>query len=133
MYDKPNRQKYSFRFDAGNNGNETFSIFGPKGKTGRLVDYGCEGITEAFTADCTIEIGDGSDADKYGKALAMGTTAADAVKSVRTSYDPSKDQASYDALIVEPNIPADGKVCMTITDDAAAGIGNFFVIVDWDN
>lgn len=132
MYDNPNRQKYSFHFDAGNNGNETFSIKGPKGKTGKLHDYGVEGVTEAFTANAQIEIGDGVDADAYGTALAMGTTAADSVKTVRSSYDPAMDKAAFEALILPTKtIPADGKVTMTVTDDAAAGIGEFFMIIDW--
>lgn len=133
-YDHPNRQKYSFHFDAGNNGNETFSIYGPKGKTGKLHDYGVEGITEAFVAEAKIEIGDGSDADAYGTALAMGAAAVDTVKTVRTSFDPAMDKAAFDALILpDKTIPADGKVMMTVTDDSTSGIGEFFIIVDWSD
>lgn len=133
-YDKPNRQKYSFHFDAGNNGNETFSIFGPKGKTGKLHDYGVEGITEAFTSQCQIEIGDGSDADAYGTALAMGAAAADTVKTVRTSYHPAINKSAFDALILpDKSVPADGKVTMSVTDDSATGIGEFFMIIDWSD
>lgn len=130
-YDRPNREKYSFHFDAGNNGNETFTVKGPKGKAGRLWDYGVEGVTEAFTADCTIEIGDGSDADEFGTALALGALAVDTVKSLRRNYDPIADETAFNALLVDPNIPKDTSVTMTITDDSTSGIATFFMIIDW--
>lgn len=133
MYPNPNRVKYAFAFDAGNNGNETFTVKGPKGKKGRLYDYGVEGVTEAFVANCTMEIGDGSDADEFGTALAMGALALDTPQSVRTLYDPIADKTAFDALMVDRNIPADTSVTMTITDDSTSGIGIFFMTVDWDN
>lgn len=132
-YDNPNRQKYSFRFDAGNNGNETFTVKGPKGKGGRLIDYGVEGVTEAFTQDASLAIGTAADPDAFGEELAFGVVAVDTVKSVRTLYDPNKDKAAYEALIVDPTIPADTLVQMTIVDDASTGIGDFFCIIDWDH
>lgn len=132
-YDNPNRIKYAFAFDAGNNGNETFTIKGPKGKKGRLWDYGVEGVTEAFTADCTIAIGDGSDADEFGEELALGALAVDTPLSVRTQYDEIADATNFDALMVDRTIPADTSVTMTIVDDASAGIGVFFMIIDWDD
>lgn len=132
-YENPNRIKYAFDFDAGNNGNETFTVKGPKGKKGRLYDYGVEGVYEAFVADCTIEIGDGSDADEFGTALALGALALDTPMSVRTLYDENADKTSFDALMVDRNIPANTSVTMTITDDSTSGKGSFFMIIDWDN
>lgn len=132
-YDNPHRQKYSFSFDAGNNGNETFTVKGPKGKAGRLYDYGVEGIIEAFVANCTIAIGDGSDADEFGEELAVGAAALDTVVSLRTLYDPIADKSSFDALLVDKTIPADTTVQMTVVDDSTSGIGNFFMIIDWDD
>jgi hypothetical protein len=130
-YDNPNRIKYDFYFDAGNNGNETFTIRGPKGKNGRLWDYGVEGVTEAFTADCTLAIGTGSDPDAYGEELAMGALALDTPKSVR--IDNAEGSSGFNALMVQPDIPKDTAVVMTIVDDAAAGIGTFFCVVDWQD
>ncbi len=132
-YDNPNRIKYSFNFDAGNQGNEVFVVQGPKGKAGRLWDYGVEGVTQAFAAECTLAIGTSDDPDAYGEELAMGALAVDKVKSIRTLYDEAGDKASFDALIVNPHIPANTEVYMTIVDDTTSGIANFFCIIDWDN
>lgn len=130
-YDNPNRQKYAFHFDAGNNGDETFTVKGPKGKKGRLYDYGVEGVTEAFTADAQISVGTAADPDAYGEEIAVGVLAVDTVKSLRTLYDPIADQTSFDALLVEPELPKDTAVVLKVVDDAAAGIGTFFMIIDW--
>jgi hypothetical protein len=133
MYDNPNRIKYPRFFDAGNNGNETWTIRGPKGKAGRLYDYGVEQVTEAFVADCTLAIGSGSDPDAYGEELAFGALAADDVLSVRSQYDPIANKAAFDALMVNPAIPKDTEVVMTLIDDTTSGIGTFFCIIDWDD
>lgn len=132
-YDKPNRQKYSFYFDAGNNGNESWSIKGPKGKAGRLVDYGVEGVVEAFTQDAQVSVGTAADVDHYGEEIALGALAVDTVKSLRTLYDPQADKAAFDALLVIPEIAADTLVQLTVVDDAAAGMGSFFMIIDWND
>ncbi|MGH6791584.1 MAG: hypothetical protein ACRECF_02460 [Methyloceanibacter sp.] len=125
--------KYSFRFDAGNNGNETFTIFGPKGKKGRLVNYGVEAITEAFVAECTIAVGTAADPDAYGDEIALGAQAVDTVESLRTLYDPVADKAAFDALLVQPHLPADTAVVMTVVDDTTSGIGEFFMEIVWDD
>lgn len=132
-YDHPNRQKYAFYFDAGNNGNETWTIKGPKGKAGRLVDYGVEGVVEAFTADAQVSVGTAADADAYGEEIALGVVALEGVKSLRTLYDPIADKTSFDALLVQPTIAKDTAVQLTVIDDASAGMGTFFMIIDWDN
>jgi len=132
-YDKPNRIKYTFAFDAGNNGDDTFTVYGPKGKAGRLWDYGVECITEAFTSGGSLAIGDGSDPNRFGLELSTGATAADGKLGVRALYDEVADAASFDALMVDRNIPADTAVTGTIVDDSATGIGVYFVIVDWDD
>ena len=131
MYDNPNRIKYGFFFDAGNNGNETFTITGPKGKAGVLYDYGVEGVTEAFTADAMISVGTAADPDHFGEEIAIGVLAVDTPKHLRGLYDPIADKTSFDALLVIKDIPADTLVQLTITDDASAGIGTFFCIIDW--
>ena len=130
-YDRPNRQKYAFFYDAGNTANETFTVKGPKGKSGRLYDYGIEGVTEAFTQDASLAIGTAADPDHFGEELAFGVVAVDTVESLRTLYDPIADKTSFDALLVQPDIPADTLVQMSIVDDAATGIATFFCIIDW--
>lgn len=130
-YDHPNRIKYAFQFDAGNNGNEEFVVKGPKGKKGRLWDYGVEGVTEAFVADCTLAVGTSTDPDAYGEELAMGALAANGVKSVRADHAEPSD--GFDALMVDRNIPADTPVYLTIVDDSTSGIATFYAIIDWDH
>jgi hypothetical protein len=128
-YDRPNREKYSFRFDAGNNGNETFVIHGPKGKAGRLWNYGVEGVTEAFTADCTVSVGTASDADAYGDEFPMGALLIDTSRTVRSVY--SEHDAGFETYMVARDIPKDTPVHLVIVDDTTTGIGNFCCVIDW--
>lgn len=130
-YDNPNRQKFSVKFDAGNNGNEAWVVHGPKGKSGRLWDYGVEGITEAFTADCTVSVGTASDADAYGEEFPMGAAAIDTQRSVRSVY--AEHDAGFSTYMVARDIPADTPVHLTCVDDSTSGIGNFFVVIEWDH
>lgn len=128
-YDRPNRIKYAFHFDAGNNGNEEFVIKGPKGKAGRLWDYGVEGVTEAFTADCTIAIGTASDPDAYGNEFPMADLAVNTPKSIRTEY--TENDSGFATYMLAQDLPKDTAVYMTIVDDSTSGIGTFFVVIDW--
>lgn len=128
-YDRPNRQKYSVRFDAGNNGNETWVIHGPKGKKGYLYDYGVEMITEAFTADCTLSVGTASDPDAYGDEFPMNAQAIDTTRSIRTTYAEHDD--GFSTYMLNRVIPADTPVHLVCVDDSTSGIGNFFCIIDW--
>lgn len=130
-YDKPNRQKYAFFYDAGNTANEEFVIKGPKGKAGRLWDYGIEGVVEAFTADASLAIGTSSDPDAYGEELSIGVLAVNTPKTVRTLY--SEQDSGFDTQMVNREIPADTAVYMTIVDDAATGQGTWFCIIDWQD
>lgn len=131
-YDKPNRIKHVAFVDLGNTGNKSLTFRGPEGKKGRLIDYGIEGVTEVFTQDASIAIGDGSDVDAYGEELALGALAAGGQLGVRSQYDPIANKTAFDALIVNPNINADSFV-MTLVDDAATGMGMVYAVVDWDD
>lgn len=132
-YDRPHREKYAYQFDAGNNGNETYTIKGPKGKAGRLYNWGVEGVTEAFTADAQVSVGTAADPDAFGEEIAIGVLAADAVKTARVLY--AEQDSGFTALIGASglDIPADTSVQLTITDDASAGIGSFFMVIDWQD
>lgn len=129
-YSNPNRQKYEWWFDAGNNGNETWSFRGPKGKSGRLIDYGIEGVTEALTAAAELSVGTAADPDAYGEEYAFGVVAVDTVESIRSLYRPGID-AGFATYMVNPEIPADTLVQVSLTDDTSAGMGLFFCIIDW--
>lgn len=131
-YDKPNRITYRITFDAGNNGNESWAFTGPKGKTGRLHDYGIEGVTEVFTTGASIAIGTAADPDAYGDELALTSLAADyGTYSIRKLYH--EQDAGFSTYMLNRDLPADTVFVMTCVDDAATGIGTLFVTVDWQD
>ena len=132
-YDSDNIETYQFpSLDWGNNVSEVFGFRGPKGKKGRLVDYGMMGATEAFTGAVTVAVGNAADADAYGEEFDVDGLADADQKSVASENDPIADKAAYDALMVEPDLPADTAIKVTVTGVAAAGIGTPFVKVRWD-
>lgn len=132
-YNNPNRIKYQVTFDAGNNGNESWAFTGPKGKKGRLWDYGIEAITEVYTSGGSIAIGTAADPDAYGDEFpttaAAGATADVGTHSVRSLY--AETDAGFSTYMLEQELPADTAFVMTCVDDAASGIATYFVIVDW--
>jgi len=134
MYDNPNRQKYTFAFNFGAAADENFSIRGPKGKSGRVIDYGVEGVTEVFNGASTtpkIAVGTTSDPDAYGEELDLNGVADNDYKSVRSTY--AETSTGFAALMVNPEIPKDTEVYLTCTGAVGSptGIGNAFVIIDW--
>lgn len=132
-YDNPNRIVYTFpSLDWGNNQSESFGIRGPKGKKGRLWDYGVIGITEAFSSDSmTIAVGTATNADAYGEEFILNGGADNSARTVRSTYDERSDE--FKALMVDPDLPADSDVVVTMTGASAAGIGTPYVVIDWDN
>lgn len=136
-YDRPNRIKYSRFFDFGGSGGITeYSIKGPKGKAGRLYDYGVEMTEEVFnggTITPKIAVGTTSDPDAYGDELDLNGLALKDAKSVRILY--REDEAGFDTYMVDPTIPADTEVYMTLTEATGSptGQGTAFVIIDWDD
>lgn len=143
-YDKPNRIKYSpGHHDFGAAG-EVWAFTGPKGKKGRIYDYGVEGVTEAFTADTTaalVSVGSVADADLYGDEISMLTTAVDTgTRSLRTLFTAAeiatgiKDNVA--GRLLEDQIAADAIFALHVvapTGGTPAGMGIPFVIVDWDD
>lgn len=143
MYDFPNRIKYSVFFDAGGNGDLEYAIRGPRGKAGRLYDWGLEGITEAYTSgEGSVAVGTTADPDAYGEEWATSGLAAEDASSPRASLLPkgvpvstaSTDLGDY---LINGLIPADNtsgaKVLMTVVDTTAAGMGTYFMIIDWQD
>ena len=97
------RMHYNFPVLDFGAGAEIYYLMGPKGRKGKLVDYGVHHPTETFTADTLpayVSVGTAADADAYGEELSMGLLAADAgSKSVRTTFrDPDDIDEFADAL-----------------------------------
>jgi len=135
-YDQPNRMIYMFRNDWGGS-DETYSIQGPKGKKGRLWDYGVQGVTEVFnggTVTPKIAIGDTSDADEFGEEMVLHGLADNSGQTVRSLYG-TGEQATIDTLIVDASIPADTEVVVTCTaaTGSPTGQGDAIVVIDWDH
>jgi hypothetical protein len=136
-YDKPNRQKYSFgTFDFGGAADDTFVIKGPKGRKGRLYDYGVEGTTEVFnggTITPKIAVGTAADPDAYGDELVLHGLADASATSIRSLYRES--DSGFATYMLDRNLPADTAVVVTCTvaTGSPTGMGVPFVIIDWQD
>lgn len=142
-YDNPNRIKYVFPVLDFGAGADTFAVTGPKGKTGRIYDYGVEHITEAFTDDTLpayVSVGSSSDADLYGDELGLGESAVNAgTVSLRTTYTAHGAEiggGGVGTVLLDPTVPADTAIflhCTSPTGGTPAGIATPFMVIDWDN
>lgn len=119
--------------------NKTLSIIGPKGKRGLLIDYGFVDVTVAFagaTNPPEAEVGDGTTANKYGAAFNPGNLAtASGGATVNSAFVAAPDNASWTALMVNRNLPADTPVVLTgiaAAGAGAAGTAALFLQVAWD-
>lgn len=137
-YSNPNRQTYSFGTRDTDAGDEVFAVLGPKGKAGRVYDYGIMHVTEAFTATtlpCYVSVGTVADADAYAEEIGMGTAAIDSGGvSMRNSL--TQDQITAREAALSPNIPADTIFALHVTEATGgtpAGIGIPFMVIDWDD
>lgn len=137
-YSNPNRQTYTFGTHDCGAGGEVFTFLGPKGKAGRVHDYGIMHPTEAFTADtlpCNVSVGTVADPDAYAEEISMGTAAIDSGGvSLRNSR--TLDQIIAAEAALSPEVPADGIVALHVTAPTGgtpAGIGIPFVVMDWDD
>ena len=134
-YDRPNRIPYYFAHDFGD-ADQTYSIIGPKGKKGRLWDYGVHGVTEVFNGSSVtpkISIGSTSDADAYGDEIDLNALADNHSTSARSLY--KEEAAGFAALMIERNIAADAEVVVHIVaaTGSPTGQGIAFAIIDWDH
>lgn len=143
MYDNPNRIKYVFPVLDFGAGADTFAVSGPKGKAGRIYDYGVEHVTEAFT-DTTlpayVSVGSTDNADLYGDEIGLGTTAINAgTVSLRTLYTANSAEiggGGAGTVLLDPTVPADTAIflhCTSPTGGTPAGIATPFMIIDWDD
>ncbi len=125
-------------FDFGGGADEVFYLTGPKGKKGKLVDYGIQHVLEAFNAPTTaaiVSVGSSSDLDAYGANLSIGALAADAGgKSVRTEC--VGDQIDDYILAAGLSMPKDTKVgvkCTAVTGSGPTGQAHVFAVIDWED
>jgi hypothetical protein len=136
-YDKPNRMKYSFGvFDFGGAADDAFAVKGPKGKAGRLWDYGVEGTVEVFnggTITPKIAVGTAADPDAYGDELVLHGLADQSATSIRALYH--EQAAGFAAAMLNRELPADTAVVVTCTvaTGSPTGQGVPFVIIDWQD
>lgn len=121
-------------FDFGA-GNEEFSFKGPKGKKGRLIDYGYLSPTETFAGSsslATIAIGNASDPDHYGEEFGSGTLADKAgMLSILSAYSDPADIDDY--ILNYGELPADTSIYVTCTGcvGGPAGMAIPFAAVQW--
>lgn len=143
-YDKANAAVlYQFPlYDYGAaSGARVDKVKGPKGKKGRLIDYGVMNAVENFAAATnapTVAVGTAADADAYGEEMSVvAATTLNGAVSLRTKYDPRipADRTSYNALLVEEDLPADTAVCLTSTEGTGAPAGQAypFMLIAWDD
>lgn len=138
-YDKPNRVKYSGwgLFDFGAGADEQFNIIGPKGKAGRLYDYGVEGTIEVMNGSSTtpkVSVGNSSSATAYGAALDINALADNTARSIRSLYRET-DTAFEGTYMTNRNIPKDTQIRVNCIGAAGSPTGQAvpFVIIDWDD
>ena len=136
-YDDKAPTRYEFaNTDFGAGADVAFNILGPKGKAGRLYDYGVQNSTEAFTATTTgpmISVGSTSDADAYGDDFPLNALADNHAKTVRQTY--LESEAGFATYMVSPEIPADTEVVLTCVGgvDSPTGQAAPFVDIIWQD
>lgn len=139
MYDSENVTRYDFgNLDLGGGSDFTRKIRGPKGKTGRLVDMGVYGVTEAFnggTLNPAMKLGTLSDDDYYVENYNLGAVAInDGGKSIKTVWASPVD-AGYSTYVKHKEIAADSVVVATFlaaTGSGLTGMANCYVDIVWD-
>lgn len=116
---------------------KVLTIRGPKGKAGRLLDFGIDGIstsTGGATNGPKVSVGTVATPAAYGAAFDVGTLTAPEAKSVASTY--RQTDTGWTTYMVNQDIPADTLVQLTCTAAAgsgAAGVGNPFMIIAWDD
>lgn len=136
-YEGLRKDKYAFYWDA-SAGDGTWVIQGPKGKKGRLLDYGLEGVTTTYTNTTTaaiVKVGKSGALAVYGAAINYGATAtANAVglNALAATADPAVLFSATYILLAE--LPADTPVYLTAvapTGGSPAGKGTVFMWIGW--
>lgn len=136
----PTRHRFGL-FDFGGGADETFSIISPTGRSGGiLVDYGVEGVTEAFngdTLDPQLSVGTVADPDLYGEEITVnpGDNEAESLRSQFETIGATLSAAKIGDYITADglNIPATGAVlkCLAATGANLTGQGYPYVDIVW--
>jgi len=135
-YDRAKPIRYDIK-QATLTSNATRTFIGPKGKKGRLLDYGIDGIstsTGGATNGPKVSVGTTGSAAAYGAAFDVGTLTAPSAKTVASTYHPS--EAGYSTYMVNQVLPADTLVQLSIVAAAGsgnAGVGDAFMLIAWDD
>lgn len=137
-YSNPNRQMYSFGIHDIAAAGQVFDVLGPKGKAGRVYDFGVMHVTETFnevTTAALISVGTIADPNAYAEAISMGSAAVD---SGGVSYRNSQTLTEIIAaeVALSPEIPADTIIGLHVvanTGGTPAGIAIPFLVIDWDD
>ena len=137
FYEKAPTRHYFPETDFGGGADILYYVKGPKGKAGRLHDYGVDNVTEVFnggTLNPKMAIGIVGNADYYGDDFDLGAAAvAGGSKSIRTTYAPT--DTGFATYMLIPELPADTVVMVTCEAATGSGLtGKAFPFVDiiWD-
>lgn len=116
---------------------KTRAFRGPKGKRGRIVDAGIDGIstsTGGATNGPKVSVGTVATPGAYVAQFDVGTLTAPEAKSIASTY--RQTDTGWATYMTNPYIPADSLFLLTCTAAAgggAAGVGNPFVLVEWED
>lgn len=137
-YENPSyRQTYIFdEFDYGGAaGDKLDYVVGPKGKTGRLIDYGVMSVQEDFagsTIEPSVQVGTTADPNAYGEVFSLvSATIAAGGLTVRNQF--LEDEAGFATNMLDVNLPADTPVLVTSTEATGTptGQGSPYLVIDW--
>ena len=137
MYDRqPTRYSWGST-DFGAGADILHYLIGPKGKQGKLYDYGVFGLTEAFSGTTTtpqMAVGIVGDQDEYGNEFDFGALAiASGGKSLRTTYH-MFETGYKTTYLVDKSIDADTVTMVTciVATGTPTGQAVPFVDIIWD-
>ncbi len=135
---KATRVSFTPGTDFGGGADILYYVLGPKGKAGRLYDYGIENVVEALAAGTNLpkmSVGTVADPDHYGDDFSLGAAAiAGGTKSIRTTYTPT--DAGFATYMLIRDLPADTVVMVTCTAGTGSGLtgqATPFVEIVWDD
>lgn len=133
MYDKPERLQYLFQqidFGAGSNTTKTIEVpaNGTQGRAGKVVGVILANVTEDFagsSSDAGVQVGDGSDADKYFDSGLVLDETVDVADNATLWLEDDGSQVDIEL----------GRSTVTVTCVASAGaptgIADVIVVIDW--
>lgn len=134
MYDRPYRTRHSFNITL-DGSTFTRAIPVPRGKSGRVWDYGVEGVTVTLTSACDIMVGTAADPDAYAEEFELdGAAGSKSVRQTHWPVDANSTTDLRDFLVGESTAiqGSTGAVIMTVIG-SSDGAGDFFVEMEWND